>query len=105
MCTDADYGNYNQYSLAWEFCYAGRVTTTLTARSGAAGQPLAGARGSDKSHDREGGVRSKSKYLRIADDLAQQITRGVLRSGDRVPSLRELSRRNRVSMSTALQAY
>lgn len=44
-------------------------------------------------------------YVRIADNLAQQVARGALRPGDRVPSLRRLSRQQRVSMSTALQAY
>jgi DNA-binding transcriptional MocR family regulator len=33
------------------------------------------------------------------------MTRGALRPGDRVPSLRELSRQRQVSISTALQAY
>src|SRR5690349_427953 len=44
-------------------------------------------------------------YVRIAESLVQQMSRGVLRAGDRVPSLRDLSRRQRVSMSTAQQAY
>src|SRR5690349_3927511 len=44
-------------------------------------------------------------YIRIADTLTDQIARGTLRAGDRVPSLRQLSAQQRVSMSTALQAY
>ena len=44
-------------------------------------------------------------YVRLADDLTQQVARGALRTGDRVPSLRELSRRKGISISTALQAY
>ena len=44
-------------------------------------------------------------YVRIAETLAHQIARGTLRPGDRVPSLRDLSRQQRVSISTALQAY
>jgi DNA-binding transcriptional MocR family regulator len=44
-------------------------------------------------------------YLRIAESVSQQVARGALRPGDRVPSLRRLSRQQRVSMSTALQAY
>jgi DNA-binding transcriptional MocR family regulator len=44
-------------------------------------------------------------YLRIAESVSQQVARGTLRPGDRVPSLRRLSRQQRVSMSTALQAY
>jgi len=44
-------------------------------------------------------------YIRIAEGLTQQMARGALRPGDRVPSLRELSRQQRVSISTSLQAY
>jgi DNA-binding transcriptional MocR family regulator len=44
-------------------------------------------------------------YLQIAETVSQQVARGTLRPGDRVPSLRRLSRQQRVSMSTALQAY
>jgi DNA-binding transcriptional MocR family regulator len=44
-------------------------------------------------------------YLQIAETVSQQMARGTLRPGDRVPSLRRLSRQQRVSMSTALQAY
>ncbi|HYK17976.1 MAG TPA: PLP-dependent aminotransferase family protein [Bryobacteraceae bacterium] len=44
-------------------------------------------------------------YVRIAESLTEQMTRGALRPGDRVPSLRELSRQRQVSISTALQAY
>jgi DNA-binding transcriptional MocR family regulator len=44
-------------------------------------------------------------YIRIAENLTAQMARGTLRAGDRVPSLRQLSSQQRVSMSTALQAY
>src|SRR5579862_9432124 len=44
-------------------------------------------------------------YIQIAEGLTHQVTRGALRPGDRVPSLRQLSRQQRVSLSTALQAY
>jgi len=44
-------------------------------------------------------------YLRVAENLTQQVARGALRQGDRVPSLRDLSRQQGVSISTALQAY
>src|SRR5258707_3268716 len=44
-------------------------------------------------------------YVRIAERLTQQVARGALRTGDRVPSLRQLSRQQGVSISTALQAY
>jgi DNA-binding transcriptional MocR family regulator len=44
-------------------------------------------------------------YVQIAETLAQQVARGALRPGDRVPSLREMSRQQQVSVTTALQAY
>src|SRR5437764_14016663 len=44
-------------------------------------------------------------YRRITDNLTQQMASGALRSGDRVPSLRQLSRQLRVSLTTTLQAY
>src|SRR5438045_2102583 len=44
-------------------------------------------------------------YLRIAENVSRQVASGALRAGDRVPSLRQLSRQLRVSMTTALQAY
>ncbi|HEX4276915.1 MAG TPA: PLP-dependent aminotransferase family protein [Bryobacteraceae bacterium] len=44
-------------------------------------------------------------YVRIAETLAGQIAKGSLHPGDRAPSLRQLSQQQRVSMSTALQAY
>jgi DNA-binding transcriptional MocR family regulator len=44
-------------------------------------------------------------YVRIAATVTRQVASGALRAGDRVPSLRRLSRQHRVSMSTALQAY
>lgn len=44
-------------------------------------------------------------YLRIAENFTEQVARGALLPGDRVPSLRQLSQQRRVSMSTALQAY
>src|SRR5258708_23243934 len=44
-------------------------------------------------------------YLKIAHHLTGQMSRGTLRPGDRVPSLRRLCRQQRVSLSTAMQAY
>jgi DNA-binding transcriptional MocR family regulator len=44
-------------------------------------------------------------YLKLAHTLEQQIARGVLRPGDRVPSVRSLSRQQGVSISTVLEAY
>src|SRR5580692_10119922 len=44
-------------------------------------------------------------YVRIAERFTHQVANGVLRPGDRVPSLRRLSKEQGVSLSTALQAY
>lgn len=44
-------------------------------------------------------------YERIAAKFARQIEAGVLRSGDRMPSVRKLSKLESVSLSTAWQAY
>jgi len=44
-------------------------------------------------------------YRQVAHSIEQQIGRGVLRVGDKVPSVRAFRRHHRVSMSTALQAY
>jgi DNA-binding transcriptional MocR family regulator len=51
---------------------------------------------------------AKSKvplYVRIAETFTHQVANGAFRSGDRVPSLRKLSKEQGVSLSTALQAY
>ena len=44
-------------------------------------------------------------YLKLARQIEEQIERGALRPGDRVPSVRWLSRRQGVSISTVLEAY
>lgn len=44
-------------------------------------------------------------YLRVADLLERQIAEDVLNVGDKLPSVRELSKLQGVSVSTALQAY
>ncbi|MBI2388815.1 MAG: PLP-dependent aminotransferase family protein [Deltaproteobacteria bacterium] len=44
-------------------------------------------------------------YERVADRVADWITRGVLRAGDRVPSVRKLSRQEGVSVATVVQAF
>jgi DNA-binding transcriptional MocR family regulator len=48
---------------------------------------------------------STPQYVRIAEILIGQMERGVLRPGDRAPSLRKLSQQQRVSVTTALQSY
>jgi DNA-binding transcriptional MocR family regulator len=44
-------------------------------------------------------------YERVADDLERLVDRGALKAGERLPSVRRLSKRERVSVSTVLQAY
>lgn len=44
-------------------------------------------------------------YQRVAEQVAAMIQGGTLRGGDRVPSVRRLSRQLSVSISTVLQAY
>lgn len=46
-----------------------------------------------------------SGYRGIARQVADRIRSGALQPGDRLPSLRQVSRRNGVSMATAIQAY
>ncbi len=51
-------------------------------------------------------VAQKSKlYEQLADKLCDAIATGTLRPGDRLPSVRQLSNQERVSISTVLQAY
>ncbi len=44
-------------------------------------------------------------FERVAEKLADAISAGILLPGDRLPSVRELSLQERVSVSTVLQAY
>jgi DNA-binding transcriptional MocR family regulator len=44
-------------------------------------------------------------YERVAGNVADLITRGTYRVGDRIPSVRELSRQLRVSINTVNEAY
>ena len=46
-----------------------------------------------------------SVYMSIASNVSRQVASGALREGDRVPSLRQLSRQMHVSITTAQQAY
>jgi DNA-binding transcriptional MocR family regulator len=45
------------------------------------------------------------RYELLADDIAQSIRAGVLRLGDRLPSVRQASASRKVSPSTVFQAY
>lgn len=44
-------------------------------------------------------------YSQIADRLGRQIQKGTLKSGDKLPSLRALSKEQGISLSTAFKAY
>lgn len=44
-------------------------------------------------------------YEELANDLARLVSKGTLRPGDRLPSVRQLSDQRNVSVSTVLQAY
>ncbi len=44
-------------------------------------------------------------YERIAAEMGDLIERGTYRPGDRIPSIRELARRRRVSINTVMEAY
>ena len=48
---------------------------------------------------------TQTLYMRIFHRIAKMIEQGALRPGDRVPSVRRLSRQESVSISTVLQAY
>lgn len=45
------------------------------------------------------------RYQQLADDIAQSIREGVLRPGDRLPSVRQTSASRKVSPSTVFEAY
>ena len=48
---------------------------------------------------------SELRYERLADDVAGLIACGMLRAGERLPSVRRLAQERRVSISTAVQAF
>lgn len=45
------------------------------------------------------------RYEQVASKITHLIQRGTLRAGERIPSVRRISQQERVSVSTALQAY
>ncbi len=52
-----------------------------------------------------GSAPKEYKYERTADDIAHLIETGALRPGDRIPSVRQMSRQRDISVTTVLQAY
>lgn len=45
------------------------------------------------------------RYRQLADQLSLQIEQGVLRAGERLPSVRQVSREQGLSLTTAFRAY
>ena len=50
-------------------------------------------------------VATRSLYRQLADDFATSIRDGTLKAGERVPSVRELSRDRGLSLATVVHAY
>src|SRR2546427_9246621 len=52
-------------------------------------------------------LQSSENYLydRVVNRISRLIDQGTLRAGDRIPSIRKLSSKDGVSVSTVLQAY
>lgn len=50
-------------------------------------------------------MKSNTRYEAVADRIVSLIQNGVLKEGDRVPSLRQLSRELNVSVNTVKEAY
>ncbi|MDR8397424.1 MULTISPECIES: aminotransferase-like domain-containing protein [Paraburkholderia] len=44
-------------------------------------------------------------YEKLADDIETSIRQGVYRHGERLPSVRQISRQHRISVTTAIRAY
>ena len=44
-------------------------------------------------------------YLHISENIEKQILDGMLNIGDKLPSVRAMSKQHDISISTALQAY
>ncbi len=44
-------------------------------------------------------------YEQVASELAELIRKGTFRAGERIPSVRQLSRQRKISVTTVLQAY
>ncbi|HTH93693.1 MAG TPA: PLP-dependent aminotransferase family protein [Rhodocyclaceae bacterium] len=49
--------------------------------------------------------KSAKLYKTLADEIEQQIRRGVFRPGDRLPSIRQTSQHHRLSITTVIHAF
>ncbi|HEY0655148.1 MAG TPA: GntR family transcriptional regulator, partial [Chryseosolibacter sp.] len=50
-------------------------------------------------------LRTDHKYVEVADKIEIQIERKILKVGDKLLSVRALSKEQGISLSTAFQAY
>lgn len=50
-------------------------------------------------------VRQEHKYIEVADRIESLIDKQILKVGDKLPSVRSLSKEQGISLSTAFQAY
>src|SRR5436190_24135042 len=57
------------------------------------------------STDTDGSDGNRPLYLQVAGEMRQLIANGAYKPGDRLPSVRELRRRYRVSTATIVEAY
>jgi DNA-binding transcriptional MocR family regulator len=71
--------------------------------------PLAVRAAARPAPPRTAAARAESRaaplYARIAAELREQIDRGILRAGEKLPSIRALRRSRRVSAATVMEAY
>lgn len=59
-----------------------------------------------RTHDVEAGApHGCPKYLTLAQGFERQLRSGVLRVGDRLPSVRQLRDEHRISVATAVGCY
>src|SRR5438874_13476153 len=57
------------------------------------------------STDTNGSDGNRPLYLQVAGEMRQLIAHGAYKPGDKLPSVRELRRRYRVSTATIVEAY
>ena len=58
-----------------------------------------------KPKENEPGNKDAYLYEKLARQLAQLIQQGTYRAGERIPSVRQMSRQQNASISSVLQAY
>ena len=68
-------------------------------------QPIGTDRHAEDAMRQASATQKAKLYEQVAERLGEAIAAGTLRAGDRLPSVRQLSASERVSVSTVLQAY